>query len=194
MYSTTNQNITVIIYIKIIQNTFTPSKIPNSSYFIVHIWFFYLKNSPIYISHALSYVYLIKCKPNTLPSPPSSQRGLFHRDEIKLYPWRFLFSAALSIVYGGEVVRGHESCILPASENIFIRMLKCRQPVKSVFSLGRQAALRWIADTVWFDGSRETDSTPITIYIRRYRTGTRCRCNSKGEEGKSFSTVNATCN
>lgn len=179
-------NISHLTYDKIIQNTFIDSlKIPNLTLHFKKL-FIYLTRVPR-LSHTRS-------SAGQAPFLP-----LHHRSVVFSIAMRLSCTVAFSVLrswalFTGEVVRGHESCSLPASENIFIRMLKCRQAVKSVLSLGQQAVLRWIADTVWFDGSRETDSTPITIYIRRYRTGTRCRCNGKGEEGKSFSTVNATCN
>lgn len=94
-YSTTN--ISHLTYDKIIQNTFIDSlKIPNLTLHLIPFQkIIYLSHTrPLFISHA------IKCRPSTLPSPPSSQRGLFHRDEIKLYRGVFC-SPQLSIVYGG---------------------------------------------------------------------------------------------
>lgn len=91
-YSTTN--ISHLTYDKIIQNTFTDSLKNSKSHFTFQKIIYLSHTRPSFISHA------IKCRPSTLPSPPSSQRGLFHRDEIKLYRGVFC-SPQLSIVYGG---------------------------------------------------------------------------------------------
>lgn len=91
-YSTTN--ISHLTYDKIIQNTFTDSLKNSKSHFTFQKIIYLSHTRPSFISHA------IKCRPSTLPSPPSLQRGLFHRDEIKLYPGVFC-SPQLSIVYGG---------------------------------------------------------------------------------------------
>lgn len=91
-YSTTN--ISHLTYDKIIQNTFIDSLKNSKSHFTFQKIIYLSHTRPSFISHA------IKCRPSTLPSPPSSQRGLFHRDEIKLYRGVFC-SPQLSIVYGG---------------------------------------------------------------------------------------------
>lgn len=91
-YSTTN--ISHLTYDKIIQNTFIDSLKNSKSHFTFQKIIYLSHTRPLFISHA------IKCRPSTLPSPPSSQRGLFHRDEIKLYRGVFC-SPQLSIVYGG---------------------------------------------------------------------------------------------
>lgn len=91
-YSTTN--ISHLTYDKIIQNTFIDSLKNSKSHFTFQKIIYLSHTRPSFISHA------IKCRPSTLPSPPSSQRGLFHRDEIKLYCGVFC-SPQLSIVYGG---------------------------------------------------------------------------------------------
>lgn len=91
-YSTTN--ISHLTYDKIIQNTFIDFLKNSKSHFTFQKIIYLSHTRPSFISHA------IKCRPSTLPSPPSSQRGLFHRDEIKLYRGVFC-SPQLSIVYGG---------------------------------------------------------------------------------------------
>lgn len=91
-YST--MNISHLTYDKIIQNTFIDSLKNSKSHFTFQKIIYLSHTRPLFISHA------IKCRPSTLPSPPSSQRGLFHRDEIKLYRGVFC-SPQLSIVYGG---------------------------------------------------------------------------------------------
>lgn len=91
-YSTTS--ISHLTYDKIIQNTFIDSLKNSKSHFTFQKIIYLSHTRPSFISHA------IKCRPSTLPSPPSSQRGLFHRDEIKLYRGVFC-SPQLSIVYGG---------------------------------------------------------------------------------------------